>query len=145
MVPESIGSTLPLDKYLSQLHSVIILTTDLPKTHLNVILLRLRASQEIYPPKLSMHSLSHYPRYSPSPFGFLHFVVLAILSGSYKSYSSSLCNTLHDPSMSSFSGPNIVLNTFSNIRNLRFSLKVLYDLIVIVFQSIRDDDRFRNE
>jgi hypothetical protein len=52
-------------------------------------------------------------------------IILIILGEEYKSRSSSLCNFLHPPVISSFFYPNILLSTlFSNTLSLCSSLSV---------------------
>jgi hypothetical protein len=47
------------------------------------------------------------------------------LGEEYRLFSSSLCNFLHSPVISSLLCPNILLNTlFSNTLSLRFSLNL---------------------
>ena len=54
----------------------------------------------------------------------LDFITRTILGEEYRLLSSSLCSFLHSPVTSSFSGPNILLNTLlSNTLSLRSSLK----------------------
>ena len=53
------------------------------------------------------------------------FITRTILGEQYRSFSSSLCSSLHSPVTSSHLTPNILLNTiFSNTLSLRFSLNV---------------------
>ena len=61
----------------------------------------------------------------PAHLILLNFVTRTILSEQYRTLSSSLCNFLHSPVISSLLGPNILLNIlFSNTFSLRYSLNV---------------------
>ena len=61
----------------------------------------------------------------PAHLILLHFITRTILGELYISFSSSLCNLLHSPVISSLLGPNIFLNTMpSNTLSFLSSLNV---------------------
>ena len=70
------------------------------------------------PPRPYTPPLLTHKRHMPSP-SHSSFITRTILGEEYKSFSSSLCNLHHSPFISSFLGPNILLNTmFSNTLSL---------------------------
>ena len=78
-------------------------------------------------PNQSLHTPPHSSTRvkCPTHFIILDFITQTILGEQYRSFSSSLCSSLHSPVTSSHLTPNILLNTiFSNTLSLRFSLNV---------------------
>jgi hypothetical protein len=65
-----------------------------------------------------------HPSYMPRLSHLFDFITRTILGKEYKSFSSSLCNFLHSPVVSSLLGPNILLNTLSLRSFLNVSDKV---------------------
>ena len=113
---------------LSQFDSVHIPTPNFIKIHINIILPSRPGSpkwSQVSPPKPYTHLLSPTRATCPTHPILLDFVTGTIFGEQYRSLSSSLCNFLHSPVISSLSAPNIPLNTlFSNTLSLRSSLNI---------------------
>ena len=83
--------------------------------------LRLGLPSGLFPsgfPTKSLHtSLSSPIRATcPALLILLDFITRTILGEEYRSFSSSLCSLLHSPVTSSLLGPNILLNTISELK-----------------------------
>ena len=116
---------------LSKLDPVHIPTFHFLKMHLNIILpstpgspkrpLSLRfPHQNPVSGSFLLHS-----RYIPRPYHSSRFYHPTNIGWEYRSFSSSICSTLHSRVISSLLGPNILLNTlFSNNLSLSFYLNV---------------------
>jgi hypothetical protein len=166
-VHHRVHKSLPLDPILSQ--PIPVRPTDpyLPKVHLNIILPPTPRSSQwslaFGPPNQNHVSTSPLPHawHMSSPPHPPWFNYPNNIRRRYRSWSSSLCNFLHDPS-SSLLGPNIFLNTlFSKTLSLcsypkvrdqvshpystTDKITVLYILIFRFFDIRREDKRFWTE
>ena len=100
--------------------SVLILPSHLRLGLLRGILCSGFLFESLYTPLLSPIRAT-----CPTHHILLDLINRIIMSEKYKSLSSSLCRLLHSPDTSFHLGTNILLSTlFSNILNLRYSLKV---------------------
>ena len=119
---------------LSQLDPIHTHMYHFLKIHLNIILLSMSGSSDLFHPGFPTKTLymplpSPMHATCPAHLILLHFVTRIILGVQYRSLSSSLCGFLHFPVTSSLLGPNILLNIlFSNSLSLCSSLNVSYQV-----------------
>ena len=125
---------------LSKMYVVFSMTTLLPQIHFNKLLsfhLRLGLPRSLFPLGFPTKTLYAFLDYSicatcPAHLSRLDLRLLIMFGEEYNACSSTLCNFLHSPVISSFLAPSIFLSTlFSNTFNQDIGI-----LIIILMNAV---------